>query len=162
MQQQYRFRIPHLTRANFPASVAAIHLQAGALSLTAAIEDATYRPDTLLVRTLAHFTHVILDSIQTEAQSEAIHGNHDLQLYAFLSAIHDKFNPMSAADHEALDLKASRTILTQYEKLEQYSDAHHKMSLQIIAAAYSSIDPKCTTIKFMVRGLANHPISNIW
>lgn len=97
--------------------MAAIRLKSGALVLADAIENATYTPDPLLIRTLASFTNAILDSIRTDAQSEDIHGNVELHLDHILRAIHEKYNRTSTADHEALELRASRTTMNQFENL---------------------------------------------
>lgn len=82
--------MPALTRAKFLAWLAAICLQAGALELSAAIDDANYTPNSLLVRKFAYFTNAILDSIPTEVQSEAIHGSSELHLYPLRHVIQEK------------------------------------------------------------------------
>lgn len=103
--QNHPIIIPRLTKANYPAPVAAIRLQAGALGLSPALKDANHAVDPLLVRTLAYLTNVILVSILGKEQSEAIHGNPELKLHPLLILITAKFNRTSPADHEALKLQ---------------------------------------------------------
>lgn len=97
--------------------MAAICLQAGALGLAVAIEDANYVPKPPLVRKIESSTNAIIEFIPNEVQSEAIYGNKKLHLFPLLRAIHEKYNRTSAADHEALERKESRTILTQYDNI---------------------------------------------
>lgn len=59
MQQKQPILIQKLTHSIFPAWVAAVRRQAGALGLAAAIKDEKYMLDPLLARTLASFTNAI-------------------------------------------------------------------------------------------------------
>lgn len=115
---------PALTKCNFPAWVASLRLQAGALGITAAVESSNINPDPLLIRKLAALTNKVLDLIPIDAQIETIHGTNELPLHPLLSAINATFNRTSAADHEPLELKASRTLLVNFDKLEDYSAEH--------------------------------------
>lgn len=155
--QQHPIPIPSLTRANFPAWVASIILKAGALGLTAALHDSTFTPDPLLVRTLASITNPILDSIPTDTQSEAIHGNAELQYYPLLHAIHNKLNRNSTADNEAVGIKASCILFTNFETLDDYFVTHRAIRSQMLAATYPDISQEQTSIKFIIRVLADFP-----
>lgn len=118
MQQQQPIFIPKITRSCFPAWMAAIQLQEVACRFSAAIQDATYTPDPLLIRTLDSVAKAIFQYISTHAQIQGIDGNSDLHLGPLLRVIHVKLNPISTPDHEALELSASRTTLNQFENLE--------------------------------------------
>lgn len=155
--QQHPILIPFITRSNRRAWVATIRLQAGALGLSTVLDDANFTADAPLVRTLAPLTKSILESIPADAQTEAIHGNPELKLHPLLIHITNKFNRTSPADHEALDLKSTRTLLLHYDNLDEYFPAHRVIRSQILAAAYSAIPQERTTIKLLIRGLANHP-----
>lgn len=80
--------IPNLSKTKFSAWVAPIRLQAGALRLTQAMDDANCQVDLLRIHSLASFTNAVLDSISVEAQIEAIDSNLDLQLHHLLHHIH--------------------------------------------------------------------------
>lgn len=90
--KQHTIIIEDLRHANYPAWVAPIRLQARPVGLAAAIDNPSNVPDRLLVCTLPLLTDPILDSIPTDAKSEAIHDNEYIKLYPLLRKVHDKFN----------------------------------------------------------------------
>lgn len=63
----------------------------------------------------------------------------------------------TAADHEALEWKASLTLPTQYDTLEENLTDHCVIRSKGIVPDYSAIAQERTTIKFLLQGLANHP-----
>lgn len=114
-------------------------MQAGALRLTQAVDDSYFQVDALQMRTLVSFMNAVLNSIPTEAQSEAIHGNPDLQLHPLLRQITQECNCSSAADHEALELKAMRTLLLHFDSRDDNFAAHRQIGSQMIASSYLEI-----------------------
>lgn len=149
--------IQAVTMSIFPAWRAAIRLQAGALGLVVALRSPKFTPDHLLVQMLASLAKAVLDSIPTEAQSEAIQGKNDLLLYPLLRTIHVKFNRTSPADHKALDWKTSRTMLVNFDTLEDYFAEHRIFRSQMLDPSFPSVALERPTINFIIRGLANHP-----
>lgn len=103
--------IPSLSSTNFAAWVAAIRLQSGGLDLAQVIDELSLQDDPMLIRELASLITTVLDSSPPGAQTESIQGNADLKWHPILRQICTKFNRTSTADFEALELKATRTLL---------------------------------------------------
>lgn len=90
-------------------------------------------------------------------QIEAIQRNPELKLHPPAREIDSKYNRTAPVDHEALDLKAIPVLLLNYDTVEEYFAAHRTLRSQMNAAVYSSISHERTSIKFIIRRLANHP-----
>lgn len=70
--QQHPILTPNLTTSTIPACITVIRLKSGALGVFAALEDANATPYPRIVRTLPSLTNGMIDSIPSEAQSEAL------------------------------------------------------------------------------------------
>lgn len=74
--------------------VCTVQLQASTVGLTAAIQDANFLADALLVRTLASIINVIFTSLHSELQYEALYGSRDLNLRTLLRFFSGKIKPL--------------------------------------------------------------------
>lgn len=146
----------NLTKANYPAWQAASRLQGSALGLSQALHDPNITALQVLVRTLASFTISILEYIPAKVQRDAIHDNPHLKLHPLLIHMTSKCNIKSPADHEALELKATLTLLFNFDTLDDYFAPHLTNRSLMLSAALSVIAQERKAIKFLIRGLANH------
>lgn len=69
-----------LKKSKQPAWVTAIRLQTGALDSSAAIQDESFAPDRLLIKTFPSIAKEVSDTIHSDVESEAIKDSTELLL----------------------------------------------------------------------------------
>lgn len=149
--------LPTLNTGNMAAWKLAIDCEAQVLGIEEHVANPDYQPDPFQHRSVAALTGAIIYSLPQDVASAVINPGSGINPAKLILCIQEHIRTQSEADHEALELEADYTLITQFETIEKYFETHELIRTRMVNAHYPHITSERTTVKFMLRGMRRAP-----
>ena len=149
--------IATLNKHNLEPWLLAIKCATETLGIARHVANIDYQYDSNGHRSVTALTSELLASLPTDVAAAAIIPGTPINPCLIINRVTKLLETKTSAAHDALELEATATSMSDFDSSSDYFDAHSKIRTKMISARYPSIDDEKTTIKFLIKGMTSHP-----